>query len=298
MSLALAGMISFPVAAQDFGSSLLLGIGNSAMENGKKMLESAPEKLEDFLKSSEQGQEFASNSACLGSLQVAINAGTVLANILSFSSVETFEDSRGPVGRFRMLINGEKLHVEAYCRESVMTASPLPWGSGNKVPRPVSQPTLDAAAGLFLLLHSQGAFNKELPPMAVEGPSAKDMNTSTAEASVVQLSVSPLSAGEKNALSALLTPCWNVGSLSSEALRSTVVVKIQINQDGTPITESIKLDSSSGGSQEAARQAFEVARRAILRCGGKGFDLPIEKYSSWEELTFVFSFDDVSIRVR
>jgi len=83
------------------------------MEKGKQMVEIAPERFEGFLKSTEQGQEFSSNSACLGSLQVAINAGTVLANILSFSSVETFEDNREPVGRFRMLINGEKLRVEA-----------------------------------------------------------------------------------------------------------------------------------------------------------------------------------------
>ena len=37
------------------------------------------------------------------------------------------------------------------------------------------------------------------------------------------------------------------------------------------------------------RQAFEAARRAIIRCGSRGFPLPAEKYDQWREVEMVFN---------
>ncbi|TMM55249.1 energy transducer TonB [Sulfitobacter sabulilitoris] len=99
----------------------------------------------------------------------------------------------------------------------------------------------------------------------------------------------PLTSGEREALRVAVSSCWNVGSLSSEALRTIVVVSVGMQPDGKPINASIRLASSSGGSEGAARQAFEAARRAIILCGSKGFDLPQEKFGQWQDIEITFN---------
>lgn len=106
----------------------------------------------------------------------------------------------------------------------------------------------------------------------------------------------PLSAGEKDALRVAVSNCWNVGSLSSEALQTTVVVTVDMAQDGKPVIPSIRLASSSGGSQAAAQQAFEAARRAIIRCTRDGYDLPSEKYGQWKEIEMTFNPERMRIK--
>ena len=106
----------------------------------------------------------------------------------------------------------------------------------------------------------------------------------------------PLSAGEKDALRVAVSQCWNVGSLSSEALATTVVVAVSMTQDGKPVTGSIRLLSSSGGSDASARDAFGAARRAIIRCGSSGFDLPAEKYSHWRDIEMTFNPERMRIK--
>lgn len=106
----------------------------------------------------------------------------------------------------------------------------------------------------------------------------------------------PLSAGEKDALRVAVSQCWNVGSLSSAALATTVVVAVNMGQDGKPDTGSIRMLSSSGGDAGSARQAFEAARRAIIRCGARGFDLPAEKYAHWREVEMTFNPEGMRLR--
>ena len=98
----------------------------------------------------------------------------------------------------------------------------------------------------------------------------------------------PLSSGERESLRVAVSACWNIGALSTEASRTTVIVGLQMNQDGTPVASSIRLLSASGGSDAAARQAFEAAKRAIIRCGSRGYDLPQEKYSQWQDIEMTF----------
>lgn len=106
----------------------------------------------------------------------------------------------------------------------------------------------------------------------------------------------PLTAGEKDALRVSVSNCWNVGSLSTEALRTTVVVGVSLGQDGKPDTGSIRMLSSDGGSQAAAKQAFEAARRAIIRCGGRGYKLPPEKYGQWRDIEMTFNPERMRIK--
>jgi len=106
----------------------------------------------------------------------------------------------------------------------------------------------------------------------------------------------PLTGGEKDALRVSVQRCWNVGSLSSEALRTTVVVGVQMAETGKPEIGSIRMLSASGGGDAAAKQAFEAARRAIIRCGNDGFDLPVEKYDHWRDIEMTFNPEKMRIK--
>ncbi|RME16810.1 MAG: energy transducer TonB, partial [Alphaproteobacteria bacterium] len=104
----------------------------------------------------------------------------------------------------------------------------------------------------------------------------------------------PLTRGERDGLRVAVQRCWNVGSLSTDALATTVVVLVKMAPDGRP--ESVDLVSSSGGNQTATRRAFEAARRAVIRCGLRGYPLPAEKYAQWREIEM--TFDPSNMRIK
>ena len=106
----------------------------------------------------------------------------------------------------------------------------------------------------------------------------------------------PLTSGEKDALRVAVQQCWNVGSLSTDALNTTVIVAVSMQQDGKPNTGSIRMIDATGGSGAAASQAFEAARRAIIRCGANGFPLPVEKYDQWRDIEITFNPENMRIR--
>jgi hypothetical protein len=106
----------------------------------------------------------------------------------------------------------------------------------------------------------------------------------------------PMTAGEKDGLRVAVEKCWNVGALSTEALRVTVTVNVDLDREGKPDKASIAMAGFEGGSAAAAKVAYEVARRAILKCGAKGFQLPPEKYEEWKELSLNFNPDGMRMR--
>lgn len=106
----------------------------------------------------------------------------------------------------------------------------------------------------------------------------------------------PLTGGEKDALRVAVGQCWNVGGLSTDALGTTVVVAVEMEQTGRPVAGSIRLVDFSGGSDAAARQAFEAARRAIIRCGARGFPLPVEKFAEWRDIEMTFNPEGMQFR--
>ncbi len=106
----------------------------------------------------------------------------------------------------------------------------------------------------------------------------------------------PLTVGEKDALRVSVSKCWNVGSLSTEALKTTVEVAVSLDPEGRPKTGTIRMMASTGGSASAAKQAYEAARRAIIRCGAKGFSLPSEKYDHWRDIVMTFNPEKMRIK--
>jgi hypothetical protein len=141
-------------------------------------------------------------------------------------------------------------------------------------PKPADQK--DAVADALAKALAGGSTPTTEPPSGVEGP--------------------PMTSGEKEALRVAVSACWNTGSLSTDALRTTVVVSVAMSEDGRPKTETIEMVGASGGSGDAARQAFEAARRAIIRCGANGFGLPVDKYDTWREIEMTFNPEKMRIK--
>ncbi|SDK78944.1 hypothetical protein SAMN04488026_105411 [Aliiruegeria lutimaris] len=92
-----------------------------------------------------------------------------------------------------------------------------------------------------------------------------------------------------------LSMCWNVGSLSTDALRTTVKLEVEMYSNTMPRPGTVHMIGSSGSNESATLQAFEAARRAIIRCGVGGFDLPEDQYERWEKLIVTFGPEGVFV---
>jgi hypothetical protein len=150
---------------------------------------------------------------------------------------------------------------------------PAPQPEPQPQPEPESDPLADAIASAV----SEAANAPPAPaPSAPSGP--------------------PMTGAEREAFRISVSNCWNVGALSTDALEVTVTVGLTIARDGRPDQNSIRRISASGGSEAGAAQAFEAARRAILRCGANGFDLPADKYDQWRDVELVFNPDGMRLR--
>lgn len=99
----------------------------------------------------------------------------------------------------------------------------------------------------------------------------------------------PLTGQERDSLRLAVSQCWNLGSSSTEALRVTVTVGMDMQTDGKPVASSIRMIDFDGGSRDAANIAFDAARRAILRCQSTGYPLPAEKYDQWKQIEMTFN---------
>jgi hypothetical protein len=111
----------------------------------------------------------------------------------------------------------------------------------------------------------------------------------------------PMTAGERDGVRVAINSCWNIGSLSSAAQRVKLVMRVEMNEDGTPISPSIQMTSFEGGDEAAAQQAFEAAKRAVVRgvrgCGGKpGYELDPEKYGEWNVMNLTFDASGMRLR--
>jgi hypothetical protein len=144
----------------------------------------------------------------------------------------------------------------------------------------------------------------EAPPAPEEDSIAEAVAAALSEAEAepagnsgtVENAGPPMTDGEKDALRVAVQACWNVGTLSSDAMLATVTVGMTMTQAGVP--QNVRLIASDGQSEEATRVAFDFARRAILRCSNElgGYKLPPEKYEQWR--TIEMTFDPEKMRQK
>ncbi|OOY02666.1 hypothetical protein [Thioclava sp. F28-4] len=277
--------------SQSLDGMLLGGVVNGAKQKGAEMLNDAPQQLDNLLSSARTGKEFASETECLGNLQVLANGAAVMAKLMPFSSAATLEDQRGPVARVRLLVNGEKIHTEVWCDGQTMKAKEMPWGPGSKEPADLARGSFDAALGTLLLLQLQGAFKghttadrktetgAEAPPLTTSSPTP-------------DLSGPPMTDGEKADLAASLQECVSLGAAPKG--EASVAVRLKMNPDGTPVISSTAFVDGSGaeGNQSAL---FEMVRRAIVLCGADGLNLPSAKFGAWKVLDLEFDGKQISV---
>lgn len=98
----------------------------------------------------------------------------------------------------------------------------------------------------------------------------------------------PLTADEEGALKKAVQVCWNLGTASTEALSTTIVVRFEMTPDGKPVPDSLRLVSSEGGSEASANVVYRAARSAIIRCTANA-NLPPEKYEHWRDIEMTFN---------
>ncbi|MCR9068674.1 MAG: hypothetical protein NXH79_07490 [Rhodobacteraceae bacterium] len=106
----------------------------------------------------------------------------------------------------------------------------------------------------------------------------------------------PISEAVRQGFMVAVRNCWNVGSLSTEAQGTTVAITFTMDRDGVPDAVSLRMTNASGGSDTAIQQAFEAGRRAILRCGINGYDLPPESYDRWQRVEIIFNPQGMRLR--
>jgi hypothetical protein len=105
----------------------------------------------------------------------------------------------------------------------------------------------------------------------------------------------PLTGGESSDISSAITRKFNLGTVSTDTMRSNIVVRVNFTPDGKP-TE-FELIEANGPTQTAIDKLYETARRAINRAHSEGgIPLPPDKYDTWRVLEFVF--DGNAMRLR
>jgi len=67
---------------------------------------------------------------------------------------------------------------------------------------------------------------------------------------------------------------------------------MDMGRDGTP--SNLRMVSHEGGGAASAGQAYETARRAILRC--QPYALPPEKYPQWRQIEMTFNPEEMRRR--
>lgn len=250
--------------SQTLGPSSELGL--EALEMGREAIDDVPEQLNEFLGRATEGEEYDTEKECLGALQVAMNVATIASNLLPFSEAWELEDERGQVGRVRMVVNGEKIHLDAYCRGSILVGEPLPWGDNAREPQIVSQTTLDALLGGVLLLELQGAFD-EGEDLAIVSEERDPVASAVEDA--VQAHEAEAVTWEQR-VAAQVSQCYVV---RTDAPWTEIDVEVRLSANGLP--SAVELIALSGDSW-ATETAFQDIRRAIIRCGTTSYPLPTD----------------------
>jgi hypothetical protein len=219
--------------------------------------------------------------------------------------VEEQQEAAAPEEATTQIVT-EAVETEEDAPQLEMTASLRPRSRPERV-QPAEEPVEEAAASAETPEEApeepapdtatEDAVAAALAEALAEEAAAAEAEAAAAEAAASNLPAGPpMTAGEQDALRVAVQACWNVGALSMEALRTTVTVAVSVGQDGVPDAGSITMVASNGESSTATQQAFEAARRAIIRCGARGFPLPPEKYDQWRNMELVF--DPNGMRMR
>lgn len=97
----------------------------------------------------------------------------------------------------------------------------------------------------------------------------------------------PLTGSEKEGLKLAVQRCWNVPAGLRDAQSLKVTIAAEFAPDGGVINGAIRLIDPSPAPDGRFQQAYEAARRALIRCAP--YSMPRDKYAQWREVEIVFN---------
>jgi len=265
-------VVGASVSAQSIYADIASEMAKEGINQAEAKLNQLPEMLRDGIDIATAEREFESDEYCLGNVQALINMGAVASNIMPFTKVWTYEDDRGPVGKLRVMLNGEKIHIEIYCDKNVLKSKTLPWGDGDKTLQEVNMSSVSALLGVGLNFQLQGIFENE---------------------DIVLDSSLTLTAEQKENIENIITNkmklCWNFPIGSENGLPQSIILGLKFDIEGRLIESPVNLTPDSG---VGSLQAFEAARRAVIRCGPYD-ELDPELYDGWKELKILIKIKNL-----
>jgi hypothetical protein len=103
-----------------------------------------------------------------------------------------------------------------------------------------------------------------------------------------------LSNEERASFQAQVARCWNVGGAASPL--PTITVTFAFDRQGKPLPDSLALVGAGKDTSDAVKSAYGAAKRAIFRCGAKGYQLPLEKFGQRRNMELTFNPERMSLR--
>lgn len=124
---------------------------------------------------------------------------------------------------------------------------------------------------------------------------AEDLAKALAEAASQPAAVEgpPMTGSETSGLVFAIQECWNVPVGLENDASNIITMSIKLNRDGT-LEDGPRRIAPLNGSAAGILQAFEAARRALIRC--QPYDLPAKKYETWREIEIVFNPQQMVLR--
>lgn len=147
-------------------------------------------------------------------------------------------------------------------------------------PRPAMPPPTEDIEAVIEAIFSEPALQQVL-----REPAEPDVTGRVSDMSEASPDDRRLTTDETEGLKFAVQKCWSVpvGIRDDDQLK--VVLEVNLALDGTVVGPPVLIEPESAESGEI-RQAFEAARRALLRC--EPYQLPPEKYESWKQVVIEF----------
>ena len=81
--------------------------------------------------------------------------------------------------------------------------------------------------------------------------------------------------------------CWILPA-NDKAAQVSLTIAVSLDKRGRIEVDSLRLLEASEAPSKFVKEAFRSVKRAVLRCGVNGYNLPANKYPHWKNLELVF----------
>ncbi len=98
------------------------------------------------------------------------------------------------------------------------------------------------------------------------------------------------------ALNAWIGRGYSIGMLSVTSADTAVTVAFDLDEGGRVTVPSVRLVADGAVPDRATWQAFETARRAIIRMGRDGLPLPPDVSGTWKSVVLMFNPEGMQFR--